>query len=292
MTPPGSNSATSASLPAPSVFTFASFGEYLAAYVEFMRAKNPAFSARALAKRLRRSPSLLTMIARGERRAQPDLVQDLAEHIGLTPVERDFAEALLNFERAKSQPARARFAAKLRLLKPSNDDLLLTLDQFELVSNWHHSVILELIRLPRFREEPEEVARYLGITVTPDMVRESITLLERLGLAARDAKGKLYKTNETIRTPEGFPSQAIRAHHKQMLMRAHQAIERQPVPVRLFSSATLPVPASKVKEIADRIVAFREQLMADLDLTANPDEVYHLNFQFFRSTTDPVFPRH
>ncbi len=278
---------------APSVFAFASFGEYLAAYVEFQRTRNAAFSARALAKRLGRSPSLLTMIARGERRPQPDLVQDLAEHIGLTPVERDFVDALLNFERAKSVPARARFAAKLRLLKPSNDDLLLTLDQFELVSNWHHYTILELIRLPRFREDSAEIARYLGMTVTADMVRESIVLLERLGLAARDGTGKLFKSNETIRTPENFPSQAIRAHHKQMLMRAHQAIERQPVQQRLFSSATLPVSASKVKEISDRIVAFREQLMADVELLGAPaDEVYHLTFQFFRGTVEPVFPRH
>ena len=33
--------------------------------------------------------------------------------------------------------------------------------------------------------------------------------------------------------------------------------------------------------------------MADVELLGDPaDEVYHLNFQFFRSTTEPVFPNH
>ena len=49
-----------------------------------------------------------------------------------------------------------------------------------------------------------------------------------MGLTARDKDGKLHKTNQTVRTGKSLPSQAIRAHHKSMLMRAHHGREGCP----------------------------------------------------------------
>ncbi len=275
----------------PSIFAYPNFGEFFAAQIEHQRQKNPAFSCRALARRLGRSPSLLTMIARGERMPQTDLVQELAGPMGLSDPEREYAETLVNFQRAKSVPARQRFASKLRQLKPANDDLLLTLDQFEMIANWYHLTVLELTQLPGFVEDLGQISRYLGLTVTPDMVRESIELLLRLGLAARDEKGRLYKVKNVVHTPRNIPSAAIRTFHRQMMMRAHQAVERQSVKERYLTASTLTVPASKLPEVMAKIAAFREQMLADLREAKDANEIYQLNIQFFRATTEPAFPK-
>mgnify|MGYP001594962487 CR=1 FL=1 len=52
----------------PSVFEFPSFADYFSQLMEAKRGRESRFSYRALARRLgKRSPSLLAMIARGER---------------------------------------------------------------------------------------------------------------------------------------------------------------------------------------------------------------------------------
>ena len=272
----------------PSIYEYPDFSSYLRSSLEALRPAGNKYSLRNVARRVGRSPSLLAMVARGDRRPQPELAAEICRVLGLTRTETQFAEALVDFERARTVNAKSKAADRQRVLKPRHGDLILELDTFALISSWHHSTIVELACTEGFQEDPAWIARMLGSTVSAVMAAESLALLQRLGLLRRSAQGRLVKSAATIGTPKGMPSAAVRSFHKQILMRAHQAIERQQLAERLVTSVTIAVPVSIVPEVKERIIAFRDELLTFLrEHPAARDTVYQLSMQFFRATAEP-----
>lgn len=272
----------------PSIFEYPDFASYLRSSLEALRPAGAKFSLRNVARRVRRSPSLLAMVARGDRRAQPELAVEICKVFGLSSGEAEFAEALVEYEHARTVVAKSKAAERLRLLKPRHGDLILDLDAFALISSWHHYAILEMSCMVRFVEDPEWIAKALGPTISATMAAESLELLARLGLLRRDGAGRLTKSVSRVGTPKGIPSAAVRSFHKQILMRAHQAIDRQEIKDRLVTSATVAIPSSIVPEVQARIVQFRDELLSfihEQDLEA--DTVYQVSMQFFRAMAEP-----
>lgn len=270
----------------PSIFDFPSFGEFLAALVHVKKQKDGVYSFAVLARLLKiKSPSLLAMISRGERFPQLDLLAKLSEHFRLSESESAYAEALVGFQRAKDPKTKARFADRLRILRPTNDRVRLELDAFSYIAQWYHVTILEMLVLPHFVEDPRTICAWLGQTVSPAMVEESLELLLRLGLVARDESGKLVQTSKILKTPPNVPSASVRLFHKQMLMRAHQAIDRQSVDERIFLGLTVPIANSKLGAAHKRIREFWDAFTNEFCINPTaPDEVFHLGCHLFRVT--------
>lgn len=269
----------------PSIFEYADFASYLRSSLEALRPEGTKYSLRNVARRVERSPSLLAMVARGDRRPQPELAAEICRVFGLAKAEVQFAEALVEYERARTVAAKTKAAETLRALKPRHDDLIVDLDSFALIASWHNYTVLELSCTPSFREDPEWISRMLGPTVSVEMAAESLALLQRLGLLVRTESGRLMKASATVRTPKDLTSAAIRRHHKQNLMRAHHAIDRQPIDQRFVTSATIAMPASILPEIKNRVGAFRDELLAFIESQPGPrDAVYQLTIPFFRAT--------
>lgn len=270
---------------APSVFSCPSFGSYLAAWVSWRKSADPTFSLRGLAMRARKSPSIVTMIARGERPTTKEVGLNLCKVMGLSASERRYLMALIDREHARSPAAIRECDQKLTSLRPLEADHVIDLDTFELLSQWYHTTIVEMTELRSFRPDPEWIANELGPSVTPAMVSASLDLLQRLGLLELNADGNMRKTHVRLRTTANIPSSAIRSCHKQLIQRAYNAVERQTVDERFLSTLTFPVPMTKQAEARRMIADFRDQFVSTLQSDGGPfDEVYHLNIQFFRAT--------
>jgi uncharacterized protein (TIGR02147 family) len=274
------------------IYTYGSFGEYFAEYMRAGRERNRSFSYRVLARSIKlKSPSLLAMIARGEREPTPEVLHRLCEHMGLGRPEARYAELLVSFKRARDISEQLRYARELKRLKPANDELVLELETLELVAKWYAIVILEMTQLPGFKDDPEWIRQRLGATVSADMVREAMASLERQGIVTRDEAGVPRKAAEVVRSTVNVPSSAIRSFHKQVLQRAHAAIDRQAMNERYFTSMTVAVPRSKIATAKKLITQFREDFWKAMgDEGETPEEVYHLAVQFFRSTEKPTQP--
>lgn len=270
-----------------SIYTYGSFGEYFSHYVRHRKtAGGGRVSYRAMARRLRlKSPSLLAMIARGERHPTPAMLHKLCDYMQLSGPEARYAEALVGFKRARDIEEQLRCARELRRLKPANSELVLELETLEMIAKWYAVVILEMTRLPDFKPDAEWISRRLGATVSAEMARETLATLERHGLLEKDKRGRVRKVAEVVRSTVNLPATAIRSFHKQVLLRAHQAIDRQTVQERYFTTLTLPVPKSKIAQASKLIGQFRDEFMRQISEDGDtPDEIYHLAVQFFRAT--------
>jgi hypothetical protein len=82
----------------------------------------------------------------------------------------------------------------------------------------------------------------------------------------------------------------VRSFHKQVLQRAHTAVDRQSLSERFFTAMTVSVPRAKIATARKLITQFREEFWRAMNTEgdAPPDEVYHLAVQFFRSTENPI----
>ncbi len=108
--------------------------------IEF-QAKNPSYSVRAFARRLGMQPAATNEIIKGERRVSRKIAEKIILRLQLDPTER---ASLLKHFPVKSPPKSGDLGKAMTL-----DYLKLTADQFELISDWVHFAILNLIKTPK-----------------------------------------------------------------------------------------------------------------------------------------------
>lgn len=275
----------------PDIFDYQCFSAFLGDYLKAKRALDPKFSVRRLSVAMKfRSPSLISMVANGRRTPRPDFALALAKGLGLDDKAAEYAETLASLARAQTTDAQKKLEGRLRRLAPAPGVSQVDHDVFDLIGQWHNIALLEFTESKHFREDPEWLAECFGPTVSPTMVTESFELLLRLGLLVRTDDGRLVRSANHFKAANGIPSAAIRNFHKQMLLKAHHAVDRHKFDEKSFVGTTLTVPADKL-ELAETLLNgymedFRRQ-MTDGE-QGKAKELYHVAFQFFRLTTAPL----
>ncbi len=161
----------------------------------------------------------------------------------------------------------------------------LELDLFEVISDWYHYAILELITVESFDASPTWIARCLGITQAE--ARDALDRLIRLGLLVRDAKTGSVNPGavSNYSNADCFnPNGAQKKHQGQILNLAMQALEEIPAEERDQTSVTLAIPHERLAEARERITQFRRELSALLQRPGKRDSVYQLSISLFPLT--------
>jgi uncharacterized protein (TIGR02147 family) len=158
----------------------------------------------------------------------------------------------------------------------------LNMDQFRLISDWHHYAILSLVETKTFREDSDWIAKRLGIDAA--RAQSSLDGLLRLGLLIRTRGGKLKHGGKQITTTIDIPNASLRRAHYQNLDLARRSLDSDPVTERGFSSITVATTPRKLEEAKRRIREFRRNLTTYLEADEKT-EVYQINFQMFPLTT-------
>jgi uncharacterized protein (TIGR02147 family) len=159
----------------------------------------------------------------------------------------------------------------------------LSLDTFELIADWFHYGIFELVTTDEFREDPKWIAARLGIT--PAEAGQAIARLERLELLIRDRRGDLRQGPDLISTTKNdFTTKALRLQQSQLMQLAQLAMEEISMDQRDQSAMTMAIDSDDLPYVKDRIKKFRRKLCADLQKKNKRDSVYQLLISFFPLT--------
>jgi uncharacterized protein (TIGR02147 family) len=214
---------------------------------------NPSYSMRAFARDLGLNHTFLSKILSGKNELSHVRALSVAQKLG--------------YSRKQALEFTSRTEATL-----------LTLDAFEVVSDWYHYGVLELSRCKGFKATPRFIASRLGISKAD--AEAALPRLIRLGLLKQ--KGKTYiKTDNLIVTPTDFPSQALRSFHMQMIGKAKNALEEQTVSERDITGMTIAVDVKKLSLAKREIQKFQKRMVRLLE-GSEANEVYQLNVQLFR----------
>ena len=232
--------------------------------------RNPKYSLRAFARALGMSHTVLSLVLSGKRPLSKGATLKVADALSLDPAER---ERLLARRRASSP---ASLPEKGELVRQ------LSLDTFELISDWHHYAILSLLELPRARFEARWIASRLGISQV--QAKLAIERLKRLGLVECVAKDRWRQAGQPIRVENAVSTAATRKFHRQLLERAVASLDNDPAEARDFTSMTFVLDPRALDHARERIRVFRRELVRELESTGNPSAVYQFTLQLFPVT--------
>lgn len=248
-------------------------------HLEALQRKNPAFSLRALARKLHLSPSALSEIINGKRKISKKMAERLIERMCLDPLEaaeirQQFSLGGVNSELAlttNSKPGR------LSQYKKQIEFLKLNSDQFSLISEWSHFALLSLMETINFVSDASWMAQRLALTVT-----ETQKVLNRLlDLKLITKKNKNYQpTGKALLTSDDVANQAVRKAHYEDLKLAEKVLDQCPVELRDFTAITLAVDSNKLPEAKKMIREFQDALTQFLE-DGNKDEVYKMTFYLY-----------
>ncbi len=227
--------------------------------------RNPQYSLRAFAKATGISHTVLSLVLSGKRNLSKKATLKLAEYLELGPQQK---QQLIKFHKGAS---------------PEDYDTI-ELDTFEIISDWYHYGILSLLELPNSQFDAKWISKQLSISLL--MAKLAMERLVRVGLVAKDENGKWSQSGKPLKIDNKISTVATRKFHKQLLMRAIDSIEKDPIPVRDFSSMTFTLDPSQMEYARKRIQEFRRQLTAELEIKGNPTSVYNLTIQMYPITNN------
>jgi len=259
-------------------------GHYLD-YREFFKDKlgqrtqaNPQYSLRAFARDLEISPQVLSNVIGGKKNISSEVAIEIARKLGLSEEETSYLHDLVELSKAKSEALREVIRYRLSRYESNKAFRTLQEDIFSIISDWHHYAILELSFVDDFRSDPVWIAKRLGIA--PAVVRKAIERLVRLEIL-EERHGTLIKTDVNLATTQDVPSAAIRKLTVQLLAKAGEALEEQPLADRDFGTMTMAIDSKKLPHAKKMIRRFRRDLMTYLE-SGERTEVYSFASQLFR----------
>ncbi len=259
---------------------------YLKAVFEAVKQQLGSYSYRAFAEDLGFGPTtVMHQIVSGYRPLTLKAAQRVAGPLGLKSIERRFFLALVEHGNTKLAAKRDELFKRLLELKGETLAEELDKDRLEYFSAWWHPVIRELVGARGFKDDPDWIAKKIAPRLRPEQAKESLALLDRLGLIERDAEtGKLRQTQKRISTGHRIKGMAIAGFHREMIDLAREALTRVPAQRRDVSALTVCVDEATAQRLKAMIHAFQLQLLDEAEKATDGDEVYQVNIQLFPFT--------
>ncbi len=229
--------------------------------------KNSRYSLRTFAQFLELTPSALSMILSGKRSISKKTAQKVVTRLGLNPeVKRAFLNGCGQIQNLDFQD------------DPGSEYQSIEFDKYEVVADWYHFGILSLIETTDFVPKPSWIADRLGITLAE--AKAALDRLLRVGLL--DTSGSKWKqSGKPIKMENTISTAATRKHQEQLLKKALESLEQDPIQVREISSMTLAIDPQLIPQAVIEIRKFRRKLTKLLEGSGPAKEVYELTVQLF-----------
>ena len=227
------------------------------------KVRNNSFSMRSFCKKIGVSSGALSEILKSKRTATILTARKILKNLNYT---EDQIETFLTVKKSKQQIN--------RFFQELNND------QYEIVSNWQYTALLNFIELPNESHSAASIASRLGFSSTT--VNKLLKKLESLGLIEKKER-RFYRTFIRYRTSEDIANSAIKDYHLKAMDLNKKALINTEIQLRDFSSVFLQMHPSKLKEIKKIIRNFESEI-CELVEDEDPKEVYVMNIQVYPLT--------
>ncbi len=254
-----------------------SYLDILKRELETRCAKNARYSLRAFARDLGLSPTSLSLLLNGKQGLSRQKALEISKSIGLNTNEQAWFCDYVDSKHARSRFVKLKAQENLENQKQTKVKSL-QIEAFRIISDWYHFAILELTELEQFENSTTWIAKTLG--VSQKAVELAIERLKKLELL-EELNGKLKQTVGFLASPSGFPSEAIKKNHTQVLKKAEQALFTQSIEERDFSNIVLPINTDDLEWAKSKLKEMRREFMEHLEKNPKKNMVYCLAIQFF-----------
>jgi uncharacterized protein (TIGR02147 family) len=266
---------------APVVFNYYDYRQFLSDLVAWRRHESSVFSHRYIVQKAGfKSPTALKHVIDGKRNLSLEAANRFAGALKIEGIARHYFLTLVLFNQSESLAEQEKYLNELIELKRAEDPSRLDEDRFEVLSQWYHLAVREIVDLPDFKNSAKWIARVLCPQITPFEASQSLLLLRRLGLLTK-VDGKLRPSERTLATKSQVHSVKAIDFHRQMIQRGAESITRFQSDLREISGTTLRLSRQDVANVRMLLREFRRKMLTLAANSNDADQIYQLNFQFF-----------
>jgi uncharacterized protein (TIGR02147 family) len=116
-----------------------------------------------------------------------------------TTIEKEYFIQLVHLTQSKNEEEREYYRDQLLKIKSeTGDSTPATVDKQEYYSTWRHSAVRSLIGMHQFRDDYQWLGNALSLPISSEEARQSVQLLERLGLIRKDINGIYYLIDQNV----------------------------------------------------------------------------------------------
>lgn len=258
--------------------------DYLKAIFDLKKRHNPQYSLRAWSAKMQfKSSATIFQLLSKKKRLRPDILVNIYKGISLSPNERQYFETLVNYINEQSEKDKELHLNEIEKHRRFNIIKNVPLEATDIISSWYSLIIMEMINLSDFKNDPQWISTRLGNKVSAEEIDQMLDSLVAHGLL-KECNGKLIKTNQRlVAGDDGKVSMAIRKNHQQLLLQASSAIDEQSIEKRYISSTAITIDSKKLPEAFELIKEFRTNLVKLIEKESG-DSTYQLNVQLFSIT--------
>lgn len=262
--------------------------ELLQSAASSLKKQSPGMSLRAVAGRLKISPSYWSKILRGEKPLSKSLLPRVVKVLGMdaqqtAQLQRSLLEKIENDRLVPGTGIRTTQEVKG---SPIENYRNLGRKDFWLLEEWYYIPILNIFTLTRGDHSPNEISKRIGVSV--QQINETIHNLIQSGFLKQSSDGQLVRTDLQVRFPTDRSHRQIRRYHGAMIKKAREVITKedaeQSFESRLVSAVCFAGSSEKLKEA--RLIIEEAMYRAANLMAGEPcsDQVYQLNVQVFPLT--------
>ena len=256
------------------------YRKFLQDFYQAQRERSSFFSYRYMAQKIDLDPSFLIRILQGKKHLPDASIAGVSKLCGFDRRETVYFENLVLFGKARSdKESRARYE-KLMGLKSLRMRTLVDCE-YAFYSEWHHAALRALLEFSACADDCQKLGEQLDPPISANKARESIRLLERLGLVRREG-GKVVLTDSVVSTRDAWRSTAIARYQADSIRLASEALDRHPQAERDISTVTLGCSSQDLPALRELTREYRETVLKIVcESQAKSDRVYQLNIQLF-----------
>lgn len=269
----------------PNIFDYLDYRSFLCDIFNYKKQKNQHFSYRVFAGKAGfSSPNFLKLVITGQRNLTNESIGKIAKGFNLNKQEREFFENLVFLNQASSYDEKDHYYNKMMSINGYLKSHKLDKSGYIYFSKWYYPAIREIAGFKDRNLAPQEIAKLLSPSISVKEVEKALILLQELGLLRKDKDGLWEQPDKVVMTEPEVKSLVIANYHKEMMKMGMEAIELYPSQERDISAVILSIKKGRIKELKERIIAFRKELLKLACEDEEADQVIQINFQAFPLT--------
>lgn len=266
-----------------SIFDYLDYRKYLHDFYLDKKKQMPCFSYRLIGQAVGMDSSFLIRVLQGSLHISAKKISGFIKVCKLPAQEGRYFEALVNFNKAKTEAQRKSYLETIFKISRVTSQRIEPF-QYEFFQKWYHSAIWSLIQIQPRKPDHRILANLCEPAISSSQARESVELLERLGLIRCNETGCLEVTARHISTGEKWESQAIAGYQLEMIRRGEGALQNMRRADRDISTLTFTIREDALVQVRELAAEFRRTLTAFAEEEPDPDRSYQMNIQLFPIT--------
>lgn len=264
------------------IYQFTHFRKFLEEYQAARAKAEPGFTRTEICNLLglEKSRSYFADVLRGKK-VSPRMVAKFIEILELDKKEAKYFETMVKLDQAKNDSARNSAMQELLKLHP-NPQHIVNEDAYEYYSRWYNSALFAILDAMDVTDDMAPVQKRIFPKVPLGKLKESLALLERLGLARKNEEGFWKPTKESISSGPYNNADLVKQYQLQCFELSKQALMTPPKKPTVMSTLTFSISSEAYKKLEAELQEFKAKARRIIgEDKEKADGVYQMNIHLF-----------